>query len=58
MQERFHDFVPALSMWAGTLVPLTLITIGVMGLYEAYNDARKAAEEEAEMKLAVAGEWL
>ncbi|EFJ52979.1 hypothetical protein VOLCADRAFT_55289, partial [Volvox carteri f. nagariensis] len=48
--DRFHDLVPFLSKWAGTVVPLTLIAIGVMGIYESFfekDDAHAEAEVEA-----------
>jgi hypothetical protein len=56
-QERFHDLVPALSKWSGTVVGLTLMAIGLMGIYETYFEAPEAEEdEEQQLKLAVAGE--
>ena len=36
LKDRFHDFLPALERWSGTVVGLTLVAIGVMGLYETY----------------------
>jgi hypothetical protein len=36
VQERFHDFVPALERWSGIVIALTLIGIGAMGIYESY----------------------
>jgi hypothetical protein len=57
LQERFHDFVPALSKWSGTVVGLTLIAIGLMGIYETYFEGQHAEEEEEQdLKLAMAGE--
>ncbi|GLI67512.1 hypothetical protein VaNZ11_011716 [Volvox africanus] len=57
LKERFHDLVPFLSKWAGTVVPLTLIAIGMMGIYESFfekGDAHAEAEAEA-VGLALAG---
>eukprot|EP00878_Enallax_costatus_P007487 GHUV01007842.1.p1 GENE.GHUV01007842.1~~GHUV01007842.1.p1 ORF type:complete len:374 (+),score=60.39 GHUV01007842.1:57-1124(+) len=56
LKDRFHDFVPALSRWSGTVVGMTLIAIGLMGVYETYFEGPQAEEhEEHELKLAVAG---
>lgn len=56
LQERFHDLVPALSRWSGTVVGLTLMAIGFMGIYETYFAGDEAEEhEEQELKLAMAG---
>jgi VIT1/CCC1 family predicted Fe2+/Mn2+ transporter len=56
LKDRFHDFVPALSKWSGTVVGMTLIAIGLMGVYETYFESASAEEEEEqELKLAVAG---
>lgn len=35
LQERFHGIVPILSKWSGAIVGLTLIGIGVLGVYES-----------------------
>ena len=35
LQERFHGIVPVLSKWSGAIVGLTLIGIGVLGVYES-----------------------
>lgn len=53
LKERFTDLVPALSKWAGTVIGLTLIAIGLMGIYETYFEKHDA--EEPELQLAVAG---
>jgi hypothetical protein len=53
VQERFHDLVPALSRWSGTVVGLTLMAIGLMGIYETYFAPEE--EDEPELKLAMAG---
>jgi len=59
LKDRFHDFLPALERWSGTVVALTLIAIGAMGIWESHfakEDDHHHAEEEAEaMKLALAG---
>lgn len=56
LKERFHDLVPALSRWSGTVVGLTLMAIGFMGIYETYFAGDEAEEhEEQELKLAMAG---
>jgi hypothetical protein len=47
--------VPALSKWSGTVVGLTLIAIGLMGIYETYFEGQHEEEEEQDLKLAVAG---
>jgi hypothetical protein len=44
LKERFHDFAPALSRWSGVVVGLTLMAIGLMGLYETYVEGH---DEEA-----------
>ncbi|KAF6253117.1 hypothetical protein COO60DRAFT_1273879 [Scenedesmus sp. NREL 46B-D3] len=53
--DRFHDFVPALSKWSGTVVGLTLIAIGLMGIYETYFEGQHEEEQQGELQLAVAG---
>lgn len=35
LKERFHGIVPILSKWSGAIVGLTLIGIGVLGVYES-----------------------
>ncbi|KAG2499419.1 hypothetical protein HYH03_002366 [Edaphochlamys debaryana] len=57
LKDRFHDFVPFLSKWAGTVVPLTLIAIGLMGIYESFfeKDHGHADEEAEAVGLALAG---
>lgn len=54
LQERFNDFAPALSKWSGTVVGLTLVAIGVMGVYENYFEAAEQ-EQHGELNLAMAG---
>ena len=45
LQDKFHDFMPALDTWAAYIVPFTLITIGLVGIYESCF--KKPDEEEA-----------
>ena len=45
LQDKFHDFMPALDTWAAYIVPFTLITIGLVGIYESCF--KKPNEEEA-----------
>ncbi|KAI8476331.1 MAG: hypothetical protein J3K34DRAFT_464170 [Monoraphidium minutum] len=47
LKERFHDIIPALSRWSGTVVGLTLIAIGLMGLYETFFEPEHAHDDEA-----------
>lgn len=35
LKDKFQGLVPVLSKWSGTVVGLTLIAIGVMGIYES-----------------------
>ena len=55
MQDRFDALMPALSKWGGTLVGLTLLAIGFMGIYEAYFD--KHDDEEHDDEVAAIGEF-
>eukprot|EP00882_Tetradesmus_deserticola_P029513 GHRQ01033065.1.p1 GENE.GHRQ01033065.1~~GHRQ01033065.1.p1 ORF type:complete len:244 (+),score=46.23 GHRQ01033065.1:63-794(+) len=56
LKDRFHDFVPALSRWSGTVVGLTLIGIGLMGIYETYFEGQEEGEQQhGQPQLAVAG---
>ncbi len=45
-QEKFHDLVPALDTWAAYIVPLTLIAIGLLGIYENLNKEPEPKEDE------------
>ena len=36
LKDRFHQLVPALSRWGGLIVGLTLVAIGVLGVWESY----------------------
>jgi hypothetical protein len=61
LQDRFTEFMPWLTKWAGTFVGLTLIAIGLIGIYEAFFEKHEeghghAEEEEQAMKLALAGQ--
>lgn len=60
-QERLHDFVPFLDHWAGIVVALTLVAIGLMGIYESLCEAEEegghpADEAAAAIDLVLAGE--
>jgi hypothetical protein len=58
LKERFHDFAPALSRWSGVVVGLTLVAIGLMGLYETYMEGEEGGGShggEGEIPLALAG---
>jgi hypothetical protein len=35
LKDKFHDFMPALDTWSSYIVPLTIITIGLIGIYES-----------------------
>lgn len=35
LKDKFHDFMPALDTWSSFIVPLTIITIGLIGIYES-----------------------
>ena len=65
LQERFADFAPTLTRWSSTIVPLTLILIGLTGIYEShFSKEEHDNEEEAALEamqstagdLAIAGE--
>eukprot|EP00210_Caulerpa_lentillifera_P007561 g7221.t1 len=51
LKERFHGIIPLLSKWAGTVVGLTLIAIGVLGIYESCFS--KHEEDESSNQVAV-----
>jgi hypothetical protein len=58
LKERFHDFAPALSRWSGVVVGLTLVAIGLMGLYETYVEGQGeggGGGHGEELPLALAG---
>lgn len=35
LKDKFHDFMPALDTWSAYIVPLTIISIGLIGFYES-----------------------
>ena len=43
LKDKFHDFMPALDSWSSFIVPLTIIAIGLIGIYESLF---KKEEEE------------
>ena len=49
-QERFSSLAPALSKWSSTIIALTLIAIGLFGLYDTY--AERAMEPEYQLEVA------
>lgn len=63
VQDRFHDFVPALERWSGVIIACTLIAIGAMGIYESHfakdeedgHHGHGEAEADA-VKMALAGD--
>lgn len=56
LQDRFTSLVPALSKYGSVTVGVTLLVIGVGGLYE--NFAENAAELADEPQPAFAGQQL
>ena len=44
LKDRFTALVPALSKWGGTTVGLTLLAIGVMGIYESFFEQQPHEE--------------
>lgn len=57
LKDKFHDLMPALDKWAAYIVPLTLITIGVVGIYENIQNQKEqeALVASGELELAGAG---
>eukprot|EP00195_Chlamydomonas_chlamydogama_P008093 CAMPEP_0202902632 /NCGR_PEP_ID=MMETSP1392-20130828/16961_1 /ASSEMBLY_ACC=CAM_ASM_000868 /TAXON_ID=225041 /ORGANISM="Chlamydomonas chlamydogama, Strain SAG 11-48b" /LENGTH=333 /DNA_ID=CAMNT_0049589425 /DNA_START=232 /DNA_END=1234 /DNA_ORIENTATION=- len=61
LKDRFHDLSPMLTKWSSYIVPLTLITIGLVGIYESHfhkdeDHAHDAAVEQGpDGSLALAG---
>ncbi len=45
MQDRFTSLVPALSKYGSVTVGLTLLVIGVGGLYETWTESSQLADE-------------
>eukprot|EP00887_Chlorella_sp_A99_P000477 scaffold17.g477.t1 len=57
LKDRFTALVPALTRWGGTAVGLTLLAIGMLGIYESYfEDPHAVDEEEASISAAAAAE--
>eukprot|EP00967_Tisochrysis_lutea_P142772 scaffold264342_cov23-Tisochrysis_lutea.AAC.1 len=56
-QDRFNQFLPFFERWSGSVVALTLIAIGILGIYESHfaKDDGHAEEEQETMKMALAG---
>eukprot|EP00191_Tetraselmis_sp_GSL018_P024085 CAMPEP_0177626456 /NCGR_PEP_ID=MMETSP0419_2-20121207/30663_1 /TAXON_ID=582737 /ORGANISM="Tetraselmis sp., Strain GSL018" /LENGTH=232 /DNA_ID=CAMNT_0019127511 /DNA_START=444 /DNA_END=1138 /DNA_ORIENTATION=+ len=48
LKDRFNALMPALSKWGGTMVGLTLIAIGLVGIYELYFDRDDHGGDEME----------
>ncbi len=45
MQDRFSLLVPALTKYGSTTVGLTLLVIGIGGLYETWTESGEMANE-------------
>ncbi|GAX80173.1 hypothetical protein CEUSTIGMA_g7611.t1 [Chlamydomonas eustigma] len=54
LKDKFHDLVPALDAWSSWIVPLTIILIGVIGIYESCFKTPEDSEH-GEVELAMAG---
>lgn len=53
LKEQFTSFLPFLERWAGVIVGLTLVAIGVVGVYEsrfADDDDETEGEDEAALR--------
>jgi len=46
LKDRFNALMPALTKWGSTMVGLTLLAIGVMGIYEGYFEKHDEASAE------------
>ena len=46
LKEQFTSFLPFLEKWAGVIVGLTLVAIGVLGLWESRAAATEAHNED------------
>jgi len=57
LKDRFNQFLPFFERWSGSVVALTLIAIGILGIYESHfaKDDGHAEEEQETMKMALAG---
>lgn len=51
LKEQFTAFLPFLERWAGTIVGLTLIAIGALGIYETQFEADDSGDHDDEEKL-------
>eukprot|EP00889_Picochlorum_renovo_P007355 jgi/Picre1/34385/NNA_001855.t1 len=49
LKDRFQQLVPALSKWGGTTVGLTLLAIGVLGVYESFFEGEHDHAHENEL---------
>ena len=45
MQDRFTSLVPALTKYGATTVGVTLLVIGVVGLYETLTEGAEVADQ-------------
>ena len=46
MQDRFTSLVPALTKYGSTTVGLTLLVIGLGGLYETWADSPEQQQQQ------------
>jgi len=56
LKERFHGIVPVLSKWSGAIVGLTLIGIGVLGVYESLFQHEESVPVESVAMAGISGE--
>lgn len=49
LKDRFQQLVPALSKWGGTTVGLTLLAIGVLGVYESFFEGEHDHAHDKEL---------
>eukprot|EP00798_Chlamydomonas_sp_ICE-L_P022735 gene22735-29900_t len=50
LKDRFEDFTPMITKWSGIIVPVTLMLIGLMGIYET-KFAPQEDEDQAAIKI-------
>lgn len=53
LKDRFNSLMPALTKWGGTMVGITLLLIGALGIYETFfegEDDHKEGEEFEKIK--------
>ena len=54
LKEQFTSFLPFLERWAGVIVGLTLVAIGVTGIYESkvapHHEEGEESEDEAALR--------